>query len=230
MRRLAIAVVSFAGLAALAGTAAADAPHRPTPTWTVDAGAHYRWWTYDSAEALAPETMASQHVAIGRKLARANRRAWAGLEAFVRFGDGDARGSLFQTLGTHISQTTLTAGVRMSLPVRRWLHFVALGETGAARTAVTIGDELGAMAPVDDAAWAPLGIVTVGLEVAAVQRRQFYLAARLELGTVIAEPVSIRARPRTRPEPDLSIPTEYAGLGELDTGGNTIGLAIRAGF
>jgi hypothetical protein len=223
-------VFTVAALLALAGSAAADAADRPTPTWTVDAGAQYRWWTYDSAAALAPETLASQHVAIGRKLARSDRRAWLDLEAFVRFADGDAHGTLFQTLGTHLSQTTLTAGVRASLPLYRWLDFVALGETGAARTAVTIGDELGEMAPVDDAAWAPLGIVTIGLEAVPVRRRHFHLAIRLEGGTVIADSVALAARPRTRPEPDLSIPTEYAGLGDLETSGNTLGLTIRAGF
>src|SRR5688500_8381723 len=132
-----LALAGVAGAGAGADELAADPPPA-APTWTVDVGSQARWWIGDGAAALAPEAMVGGQAAIGRKLWRLRDRGGMDIAGFARFGSGGARGMLFQTLDTAIDQMTFTAGLRLELPVRRWLRVVALVEMGAARTAVTI--------------------------------------------------------------------------------------------
>lgn len=215
--------------ATLALVAPAAAETAPGATWSVDAGTQFRWWNSESAAAIAPGSMTGTQILVGRHLTRFTARGGLDLGAFVRLGGGSASGQLFQTLETHIDQTTITGGVRLDARLWRQLHLVGLVELGAAHTSVTIGDELGAMAPVDDAAWSYAAYSTVGLEFVALRRR-VHLAVRIEAGLAMMQDIALTAYPRTRPDDELSIPTVYAGLGDLDTSGRTLGFSVRGGF
>jgi hypothetical protein len=224
-------------LAAVAAPAAADGEVADSDVpvrsvWTFDLGTTVRRFASTSAASLSEAPLFGPRVTAARKLATfAVPRNGIVLRAFARVGGGQSDGELFQSLTTHIGQLAVTGGGRAEVDLWHGLSASAELELGAARTSVVIGDDLGAMAPVDDSAWHAIGSTWLGLGYSGqVRGGRFSIALFIEAGYTVTQAVAIHATPRTRPEPELSIPTVYAALGDLDTGGLSLASSFRLGF
>jgi hypothetical protein len=237
LRKLSIVVVA-AGLATSAVARADEADGSPDPdwrppvaTWRVGFGTGARWFGDTSAASLSTEKMFMPHFdAVRRLIAVPGPRGGLTLSAVGRFAGGTSEGMLFQTLDTKIHELSFTGGARVELAVWRWALATAQLDLGAARTRVVIGDSAGEMAPVDDSGWHFVGTAWVGTEIVGRVKGRFSISLAIEVGYTVSSGVAIHATPRTRPEPDLSIPTVYAALGDLDTRGFTGQSTIRVGF
>jgi hypothetical protein len=219
---------------ALAAVAAADAPALADDagsTWTIDIGTQTRYFGDTSAAALTPEPMLGPQLTVGRHLVGLpGPRGGFDLAGFIRVTGGQASGLIFNSLGTQVDQLAFTGGARLDLAVWRGFGASAKLDLGAARTAVVIGDNLGAMAPVDDSAWGFLGAATLGVKYDGVVRGHYTIGLAFDVGYTVAAPVALHAYPRSRPEEELSISTMYTGLGALDTRGLTLGFTLRGGI
>jgi hypothetical protein len=201
------------------------------PTWRVGIGSTARWFGDTSAASLSTERMFAPHLtAMRRLLAFRGPREGLSISAVGRFGGGQSEGMLFQSLDTKIDQLAITAGARVELAIWRWAFATAQVDVGAARTHVVIGDSAGEMAPVDDSGWGAIGTGWLGVELGGLVKGRFGFTLSMEIGYTVAQGVAIHATPRTRPEPELSIPTVYAALGDLDTRGFTTQSTITVGF
>jgi hypothetical protein len=211
-------------------TGAGDRP-RDGAIWTLEMGSYARWLGDTSAASLTPGTLIGGRITAGRHLlALPGPRGGFDLGAFVRVEGGSSGGQVFQVLDTRLDQLGFLAGARLDLGVWRGIIATAQLGLGAARTTATIGDALGAMAPVDDTAWGFLGEASVGLAWDTVWRHHYLFGVGADLGYAVTAPVALHAYPRTRPEDELSIPTIYAPLGHLDTRGITFAFDVRLGF
>ena len=108
------------------------------------------------------------------------------------------------------------------------LRGVAQAELGYARTSLQVSD--GDTMPVDDHHWGPYGTATLGGELAIVHKPRFNLGLAVDLGYTVTMPVKEHALPGDRPDEGLSISTDYASLGKLDTRGVTYSMAFRGAF
>jgi hypothetical protein len=216
-------------LAALTGAAAPA--HADGSTWFVEAGTQARWLGATSAATLTPGVMFGPKVSVARNLAALpGPRGDMALAAFARVSGGSNTGQVFQSLDTRIDQLALSGGGRLDVPLWRGLGAVAQLDLGTARTAVVVGDQWMDSAPVDDSAWGFIGTASIGATFERVFRNRYTVGLAVDVGYTVTSPVALRAEPRTRPEEDLSIPTMYEALGQLDTGGIQGSVTLRAGF
>jgi hypothetical protein len=198
-------------------------------TYSLDIGSHVRWFGDTSAAILSTDTLAGSRITVGRSLTDVKaplRDVHIGV--FARWVFASSDGAIFQNLVTRIDQHEVGAGLRFDAPL--WWRFRAIGqvELGMARTALRVTQDL--MTPVDDHAWAPYGAATLGADLALYQSPRFRLALGMDLGYTVTVPVDLRALPGDRPDEDLSIATDYASIGKLDTRGVTYSMAIRGAF
>jgi hypothetical protein len=207
-----------------AGSARAD-------TWSIDAGSETRWLGDTSAAILTSENLTGPRITVGRRLLDLDgpRGRTLDVGVFGRWVFATAAGQIFQSLDTETEQHAFTGGLRVDAPLVRRIRLVGQLELGGARTAVVVreGDT---MTPVDDHAWGFLGAVSLGTDLALVERRRFRLGVVADLGYTVTDPVQIHAYPGNRPADMQSIPTLYASIGNLDTRGWTFAFALRGGF
>jgi hypothetical protein len=210
------------------GTGDAPEPVRSSK-WYAGAGSFARWFGDTSAASISEQQLFGPQVTVGRRLADlpGPRRGFT-LSAVARFGAAFSEGTLFQTLETRIDQLSFTGGARLELGLWKWMSASAQLDVGAARTHVRIGET--EMAPVDDSGWHVIGTAWTGVQFGGVVRGRFSVALIAELGYTVTQGVGLRATPGDHPEPELSIPTVYAALGDLDTRGLTSQMTFRLGF
>jgi hypothetical protein len=211
-------------LLALASTAGAD-------TWSFDIGTETRWLGDTSAAILTADNLTGPRTTLGRRVLGFDgpRGRTLDVGVFGRWTYGLAEGQIFQSLDTEMKQNAFTGGLRIHAALVRPIRLVGQLELGAARTDVVVRDG-DTMTPVDDHAWGFLGAVTVGADVALIDRRRFRLGMVADVGYTVTDPVEIHAYPGNRPGDMQSIPTLYASIGSLDTRGYTFTFALRGGF
>jgi hypothetical protein len=223
------ALLAIAAVTGLAAPAHAD--DAGGSTWFLEAGTQARWLGATSAATVTPGVMFGPKVSVARSLAALpGPRGDLALAAFVRLSGGSNTGQVFQSLDTRIDQLAFSGGGRLDVPLWRGLGAVAQLDLGTARTAVVVGDQWGDQAPVDDSGWGFIGTASIGATFERVFRHRYTVGLAVDVGYTVTSPVALRAEPGTRPEEDLSIPTMYEALGELDTGGIGGSVTLRAGF
>lgn len=234
MRYLVASILLVVGGAA--GTARADsdsgdAPPASASDLTISAGTFARWYHSTSAASLTPDAMFGPQFTVGwHVVGLGGPRHGMQLSIVGDLAGGSSSGEIFQTLPTHIDQLILAAGPRLELDVWRGISAAAQLTLGAGRTRVTVGDTTYDMALVDDTVWHALGTASIGLGYNRHIRRRFTLALFVDLGWTFTQSINVHANPQSHPDPDLSIDTVYASLGDLDTGGITGSTTIRFGF
>jgi hypothetical protein len=220
-------------LVALGGVAHAEQVDTPsiqtTATYSLDVGSHVRWFGDTSAAILSSETLSGPRLTLGRSLTSTRgplRDVDVGV--FARYVYATVDGTFFQTIETELDQHVLSGGVRVDAPLWWRVRLVGQGEVGMARTHLEV--TANALMPVDDEAWAPYAAATLGGDLGLIQNPRFRMSLALDVGYVLAVPVDLRALPGDRPDEQLSIATEFASLGKLDTRGWTYSLAVRGAF
>lgn len=151
------------------------------------------------------------------------------LWATATFGGGAADGTMFQRMSTKIDTLSFAAGGRARYPLLgRWLLATARFELAAARTAVTLredGHDAG------DSGWGPTVEGALGIELAGTRANaRFRLGLRMELGYVLAAPVSLTATPSSGSDGTLRLEMSAASLGSLDLSGPSFGITAASGF
>jgi hypothetical protein len=207
-----------------------DTPAIPdAATYSLDIGSHVRSFRDTSAAILSDRPMAGPRVTLGRSLT-SKRVPFRDLDlgVFARYTYATAGGAFFQTIDTTLQQHVLSAGIRVDAPLWWRFRLVGQGEAGMARTKlqVTTND----LMPVDDKAWAPYAAATLGTDFGLVQNPRFRMSIGLDVGYVLPAPVELRALPGDRPDEELSIATEFASLGKLDTRGWVYSMMVRGAF
>ena len=220
-------------LLAFSGVAYAEQVDRPAiqraATYSLDIGSHIRWFGDTSAAILATDTLAGPRLTVGRSLT-STRAPYRELDigVFARYVYASVDGQIFQSLDTSIAQHALTGGVRVDAPLVWRTRLIAQAEAGMARTALQVSQ--GDTMPVDDKRWAPYAAATLGTDLALVDAPRFRLGLGVDVGYVLTVPVDLRALPADRPDEQLSIATEFASIGKLDTRGWVYSMTVRGAF
>lgn len=218
---------------ALAGVAHAEQVESPliqkSATYSFDFGSHMRWFGDTSAAILTTETFAGTRMTIGRSLTQTRvPRRDLDIGVFARWIYATVEGTFFNDLSSRITQHGLAGGVRFDAPILWRFRLVGQAEVGMAHTALAVTEA--EMTPVDDSAWAPYGTLTLGTDLGLHEGPRFRLGLGVDVGYTLTMPVDLRALPGDRPDEELSIPTDYASLGKLDTRGWTYSVALRGAF
>jgi hypothetical protein len=206
-------------------TGAADPVESNRATYSIDLGSHVRWFGDTSAAIVSDDPLAGPRLTVGRHLTDVGD---VPVGVFARWVYASTRGTIFQDLQTELTQLELGGGVRLESP--RWWRLRGTGqlELGMARTQLRVTDDL--MTPVDDHRWAPYACATLGGDVGIYESRRVRFGLALDVGYTVAVPVDLRALPGDRPDAELSIDTDFASIGKLDTRGLTYSVAVRGVF
>jgi len=121
------------------------------------------------------------------------------------------------------------------LPVFSWLHVQARASVGGGKTYVRIADDtMPEIAIADDG---KMAVASTGLGLAVLprlsprgSRGRLFLGIEAEVGYHTATAIGVHAYPEDRPSPELTIPAQYANLGDLDLDGWTLNIAMTIGF
>ena len=217
---------------ATAGTAAAE-----PPTWTVRTFSVEHWLGDSSATTLATAPISGGGAAVER---RALRMDLPGpfhpldVTAELGFDTGATDGTTFDQLQNHIRTWELTAGARARLPILSWLHLQGRAAVGGAHTRVRIADRAMSETAIADSGNGMVAGAGLGLAVlprlTPSDRGAFHLGVEIELGYQASTATTIHAYPENRPAEDLTIPSRYASLGDLDLDGWTLRMGVTIGF
>ena len=229
MKTIAVSV----GMLAIVNVAHAEQVESPSiqksATYSIDFGSHMRWFGDTSAAILTTESFGGTRLTIGRSLTQTRvPRRDLDVGVFARWMFATVDGTFFGDLNTNLTQHGLAGGVRFDAPILWRFRLVGQAEVGMAHTALTVTEA--EMTPVDDSAWAPYGTVTLGTDLGLHEGPRFRLGLGVDVGYTVTMPVDLRALPGDRPDEELSIETDYASLGKLDTRGWTYSLALRGAF
>lgn len=197
-------------------------------TYSLGIGSHIRTFGDTSAANLATDSIAGPRLTLGRSLTNARAYRQIDIGVFARYSYATVSGTVFKTLETDIEQHALAGGLRVDAPLWWRTRLVAQAELGMLRTKLQVvsGDTM----PVDDHSWAPYATATLGADLALLQNPKFRFALGFDVGYMVTRPVDLQALPGDRPDEQLSIATEFASIGKLDTRGWTTSLAFRASF
>ncbi len=213
------------------GVRSAAPPTLGARRWVGDLAVDTRWMTSSSAAVAATGPLVGPRFGLSRHLLGlplAGRRL--DLAVGGRLAFGNASGELFQRLHTEVDQAALLAGAGLRTTAWRRLSVAALVEAGAARTDLAITEVGTGMVAVDDGGWGVLASAAVAADLEVVRSSRLAVTMGLELGVTLAAPVAIAAMVGDGADPDLSIATGHAALGELDTRGVRLSVSWRAGF
>jgi hypothetical protein len=222
--------ISIAALTILAGTAHADPDPR---AWRVDVGSSTRWLSSPSAAAVTTETLGLFVMSGERQLTEVElpRGPSIQLAAFGSFGVGGARGRMFQTLDSNVDSIELLAGVHASAHLFQVMVLSARAGVGTDRRSLTIAPAGPAqMASVDDAGWGRVAAGSIGADFEPVVAPQLHLGLGVELGYVATSAVEMHAYPSDRGNPDLTIQTAFASVGQLDLDGWSLRITGHLSF
>jgi hypothetical protein len=216
-------------------TARADSP---APAWTLRGGMDQRWLTSESAVTLTESNLVGWDVAAERRLLSIGLPGpfpVLDVTTELGFARGAVDGTTFDQLDNHISAWQLTAGARARLPLLSWLHVQARAAVGGGKTRVRIADAT--MPEIAIADGGAMSVAAAGLGLALLprlspqrSRTRLFWGVEAEVGYHTATATSVRATPEDRPPAELTIPAQYASLGNLDLDGWTFTVAMTIGF
>jgi hypothetical protein len=150
------------------------------------------------------------------------------LWARANFGWGVTEGEMFQTMTTNVDTLSLTVGGRARYELHRRVFATGHLDVGSTRAALTLEDENGHSAR--DSGWGPLTQFGLGLDLYAINRPQFSLGLRLELGYVAMSGIDMTAEPASESNETLHLQMTAAGLGSLNLSGSTFAASIVSQF
>ncbi|HUS27251.1 MAG TPA: hypothetical protein VMZ53_02045 [Kofleriaceae bacterium] len=181
----------------------------------------------NSANAVTEDGMVCGALGYSRRVdlpALPNLTLWA----TGSFGWGTTSGEMFQTMTTDVGTLSLTAGGRARYELHRLVHATARLDVGTARASLTLEDEAGHSAR--DAGWGPISQAGVGLDLYAVNRRNFTFGMRLELGYVAMGDIDMTAKPDSESNKTLQLQMTAASLGGLNLSGSTFSASVVSQF
>lgn len=222
----------------LAATPALADSDSPAPTWSARGGINQRWLTSQSAVTLTESNLVGWDLAAERRLLSIGLPGpfpVLDVTTELGFSRGSVDGTTFDQLDNHISTWQLTAGARARLPILSWLHLQARAAVGGGKTKVRIAD--GSMSSNAIADGGAMSVAATGLGLALLPRMtsrgsstRFFWGIEAEVGYQTTTATSVRAYPEDRPAPDLTIPAQYASLGDVDLDGWTLTIGMVMGF
>jgi hypothetical protein len=220
---------TVAALVLASATAYAEPAAHTGATYSIDIGSHERWFGDTSGAIISEDTLSGLRMTIGRSLTRTDvRDRDLDLGLYARWVYATTAGTMFGDLDTSFHQHLLGGGLRADTPLRRWFSISAQGELGMARSSLTVTrDE---MTPVDDHGWAPYAAASLGAELTLLRGKRLTASLGLDVGYLVTVPVELHALPGDRPDEDLSIATEFAGIGKIDSRGWMYSMSLRASF
>lgn len=237
MRTLALSAILCAALGATASAEPGDAaPEKGPPAWTIRGFTVERWQGTESAVALATDPIRGGGIAAERRVLGIRLPGpfpVMDVTTELAFESGSTDGSTFAgQLQNHIESWQVTAGARARLPIFSWLLLQARGAVGGAHTTVRISDN--AMGGIHDSGNGMVAAGGLGLSllprVTSRQHNAVHLGFEIEVGYQVATATTIHADPDGRPPEELTIPSRYASLGDLDLEGWTLRMAATVGF
>lgn len=208
-----------------------------TPTWSARGGIEQRWMTSSSAVTLTESNLVGWGVSVERRVVSVDVPGPfrpLDVSGVLGIARGTVDGETFDQLENHIGTWAVTAGARARLPLLSWLHLQARGAVGGGKTWVTIADrQMPSIAIADDGRTA-VASAAVGLallpRLSPRERGGFWWGVDAELGYHVATAMTVHAIPEDRPPAELTIPAQYASLGDLDLDGYTLTIAMTMGF
>jgi hypothetical protein len=168
-----------------------------------------------SADAVTPDTLDGSALSYGRELPL---DLVPGLAVWAELGTtfGSARGTMFQTLATSVDSVALTIGGRARYQLVSHVAATARIDVGPSHTSLELRGQGGFDA--SDSGWGAIAVGGVGVDLAAIDRPQFTLGLRFELGYVAAS--GVRMAPTTAGGAGtLQLAMTTAELGRLDLSG-----------
>ena len=140
-----------------------------------------------------------------------------------------ASGAMFQTLTTHLFDVTLTAGAHLRYHAYRNVAVSGALALGYQHASLSIKDTMDHTA--SDTAWGPVARASLQVDVLAVDRPDFALGLRGELGYLAAAGIAMTpAEQRTDSADTLHIPMQEASVGHLDLGGPFFTISLVSQF
>jgi hypothetical protein len=243
MPRLTLTLVTILAAARIAHAQPAATPYvespsvssgaDATPGWTIEMGSATRWMRDRSAGAVTTDPLSSFVMSFDRRVATFELPHGFLLDvaAEATWANGEATGTIFQTLTTDLGDNEWLGGVHATARILRTFGVSARAAAGVTRTDLAIAPESNPeMKSVDDHGWGRIATATIGGEFQPVHTRSFALGVGLELGWVATSSVTMHAYPSDRPDPDLSIETAFASIGHLDLHGFTMRIGVHASF
>lgn len=208
-----------------------------TPTWSAHGGIEQRWMTSSSAVTLTESNLVGWAIGAERRVARVDVPGPFGpldVAAGIGLESATVDGETFDQLDNHIGTWALTAGARARLPLLSWLHVQARGAVGGGKTWVTIADRRMPTVAIADDGRTAVASAGVGLallpRLSPRERGGLWWGVDAELGYHVATGMAVDAIPEDRPSAELTIPAQYASLGDLDLDGYTLTIAMTMGF
>jgi hypothetical protein len=180
-----------------------------------------------SANAVTQDGMVGGAVAYARRVDLPivpNLTLWA----TGNFGWGVTDGEMFQTMQTDVSTIMLSAGGRARYQLHRLVVATGRLDLGSARAALTLQDDAGHSA--SDHGWAPMTQAALGLDLYAVNKPNFSLGLRFELGYIAMGTVDMTAKPDAGSNETLQLQMTAAGLGGLNLSGSTFAASVVSQF
>ena len=225
-------LIALVTLCATAAPALADGP-----TYSARGGVTGRRLVSSSAVTLTTDDLVGWEIAADRRLRRvplpgplADLELAAGLE----LAGAEADGTTFDQLDNNISTWHLAAAAHARVPLRSWLHLQGRAALGAGEARARIADaRMPSVAIVDERrTW--IAATGVGLalmpRLGGQGRGAFWWGVEAEVGYQTASATPVRAYPQDRAAAELTIPAQYALLGDLDLDGYTFRLGVTIGF
>jgi hypothetical protein len=224
-------------LVCAASPARADSPS-PAPTWTARLGVDQRWLTSESAVTLTESNLVGLDFAVERRLLTIGLPGpfpFLDVTTELGFAKGDVDGTTFQSLDNQIGAWQLTAGARARLPLLPWLHLQARAAVGGGRTRVRIADASMPSIAIEDrstmaVASGSLGLALLPRMTSRGSSPRVFTGVEVAVGYHTASATDVTATPEDRMAPELTIPAQYASLGDLDLDGWTLTVAMTMGF
>lgn len=180
-----------------------------------------------SANAVTSDGMVGGSLAYARRIdlpIMPNLTLWA----TANFGWGGTSGEMFQTMQTDVSTLMLSAGGRARYQLHRLVVATGRLDLGSSRAALTLRDDAGHSA--SDHGWAPMTQAALGVDLYAVNRQNFSLGLRFELGYVAMGSVDMTAKPDSGSNGTLQLQMTAAGLGGLNLSGSTFAASVVSQF
>lgn len=146
----------------------------------------------------------------------------------ANFGWGGTSGEMFNTMHTDVSSLMLSVGGRANYKLHRLVIATGRLDIGSSRAALTLQDDAGHSAT--DHGWAPMTQAALGLDLYAVNKPQFSLGLRFELGYIAMGSVDMTAKPDSGSNETLHLQMNAAGLGGLNLSGSTFAASVVSQF
>ena len=180
------------------------------------------------ADPVTADSLAGGGVGLGRRIdvdLPRHLELWADASSLW----SGASGAMFQTLTTHLFDVTLTAGAHVRYHAYRNVAVSGALGLGYQHASLSIKDTMDHTA--SDTAWGPVARASLQLDVLAVDRPDFALGLRGELGYLAAVGIPMTPTEQRSDSADtLHIPMQEASVGHLDLGGPFFTISVISQF